>query len=65
MSLFRRYGKSILIIDSDSHRVVKVFKVSEIRQSLEFCENGRYIHQYCKETICGVTEVITSIISVP
>lgn len=61
ISLYRKYGKCILVIDSNTFEVVKVYKLTEVRQSLEFSLHGNYIHQYCKETICGITEFAPSI----
>lgn len=61
LTLYRKYGKSILIINRDTFNIEKVFKLSEVRASIEFASNGLFIHQYCKETVCGETEFVPSI----
>ena len=55
--LYSKYGKSILAIDGRTRKIVKVFKPTEITESINFCVTNHYIHQHCDSVFYGVTEI--------
>ena len=60
--LYAKYGKSILAIDRGTHRIKRVFKYSEINESLVFCTKNHLVHQVCDSVFYGETEVFFQII---